>query len=59
MLKVTIKCLILITLIQVLYYKQVKSTASGIIGKSQFRIIVTGDYTGKENFLKPKSLKEK
>jgi len=49
-------------------YKQVKSgynlngngaSASGTIGKSQFRIIVTGDYAGKGNFLKPKTLKQK
>lgn len=49
-------------------YKKVKSghnlntdgtSASGTVGKSQFRIIVTGDYSGKGNFLKQKSLKEK
>lgn len=49
-------------------YKKVKSdynlntngsSASGTVGKSQFRIIVTGDYSGKGNFLKQKNLKEK
>ncbi len=50
-------------------YKKVKSghnlnsdnaTAGGTIGKSQFRIIVTGgNYSGKGNFLKQKSFKEK
>ncbi len=49
-------------------YKRVKSghnlntdgtSASGTVGKSKFRIIVTGDYSGKGNFLKQKSLKEK
>ncbi|MFN1218822.1 DUF6443 domain-containing protein [Chryseobacterium kwangjuense] len=50
-------------------YKKVKSnpsslnkngsSTSGTIGNSDFRITVTGDYSGKGNFLKPKSLKEK
>ncbi|MBG0513201.1 RHS repeat-associated core domain-containing protein [Elizabethkingia meningoseptica] len=35
------------------------STKSGTVGKSNFKIIVTGGYTGDKGFLKPKKLNEK
>jgi len=35
------------------------SSTSGTIGKSNFRITVTGDYSGTGNFLRQKSLRER